>query len=391
VSRDDRSYVLFLAAIAGVVSTITSLGAAQHIHWFAVVTLALVLGPLLGILQLYVNGVLLAWAGRLLGGHADQRSMRTATAWASAPQIIALPLIIGSIIAFGQAFLRSYGDSGSDQDPVFLAIQVFLFFLFVWSLVLAVRAIGAVQNFGVVRAIINALSPLAVLLAAAFLIRAFLFQPFVIPAGSMRPTVLPGDNVFANKTSYGYSQYSFPIGPSFSGRIWPAEPARGDVVVFRLTGPRTDYIKRIVGLPDDQVQMKSGVLYINGAPVPKDYVDDVSDTECDASRSHCLQIKYRRYREALPGGATYMVLDLEPNGDYDNTPAFQVPAGHYFMMGDNRDNSNDSRSAIGFVPYENLIGRLSTIYFSAEELGDKQSKWDAFDNIRWNRIFQVPH
>ncbi len=202
------------------------------------------------------------------------------------------------------------------------------------------------------------------LLPGPVVVRTFIAQPFNMPSGSMLPTLLIGDYFFVSKFSYGFTRYSLPFSPpAFSGRILGAEPQRGDLVVFRL--PRddaTDYIKRVVGLPGDRVQMRDGQLWLNGAPVPHQRVDDfVYD---DDGRS----VRAKRWRETLPNGVSYETLDLQDNGFLDNTPEYTVPAGHYFMLGDNRDTSADSRmmNQVGYVPYDHLIGRVTMIFYSVD-------------------------
>jgi signal peptidase I len=227
-------------------------------------------------------------------------------------------------------------------------------------------------------------------LVLAFFVRVFLFQPFNIPSGSMIPTLLVGDYLFVSKYAYGYSRYSFPFGPNlFSGRIWAAEPKRGDVVVFKL--PRdneTDYIKRVIGLPGDEIQMIHGVLHINGEAIKKEKIEDVT---LDDPSGHTRTVA--RYRETLPNGVTYPVLDLIQEGIGDNTEVYKVPENHFFMMGDNRDNSTDSRflSEVGYVPFENLVGRAEIIFFSIREDSSFWEIWRWPGSVRWSRMLQVVH
>jgi signal peptidase I len=225
-------------------------------------------------------------------------------------------------------------------------------------------------------------------LIIALVIRTFLFQPFNIPSGSMKATLLVGDYLFVSKYSYGYTHYSLPFSPPlFSGRIFASEPQRGDVVVFRL--PRddtTDYIKRVIGLPGDRIQMIGGVLHINGEAVKRERIDDFTDTEEDGRK-----VKVKRWRETLPSGVSYTTLDLVENGYYDDTPEYKVPPGHYFMMGDNRDNSTDSRvlSQVGYVPFENIIGRAQVIFFSVREGDQAWMIWRWPWSVRWSRLFTL--
>ena len=221
-------------------------------------------------------------------------------------------------------------------------------------------------------------------LLLALVIRTLLFQPFSIPSGSMRPTLLEGDYLFVTKWAYGYSRYSLPLSPDlFSGRVWASDPERGDVVVFKFPpNPSLDYIKRVIGLPGDRVQMKDGVLYINEQAVQREKIGEITNpaiTETDRP----VDV----YRETLPNGVSYDTLDLTPNSAGDNTREFVVPEGHYFMMGDNRDNSADSRFTVGFVPEDHLVGRANIIFFSIAGGASPLEIWKWPTEMRPSRLF----
>lgn len=243
---------------------------------------------------------------------------------------------------------------------------------------LAIKKPARTESWGeVVKTIIYAL-------LIAGVIRSLLFQPFNIPSASMEATLLNGDYLFVSKFSYGYSRYSFPFGiVPFSGRAFSGEPERGDVVVFKW--PRdnsTDYIKRVIGLPGDRIQMKFGTLYINDEAVPK--IETEPFVEHFGSMPHPVD----RYIETLPNGVSYTVLDRQDNGNLDNTEVYLVPEGHYFMMGDNRDNSADSRADVGFVPHENLVGKAQIIFFSTDGSARLWEIWNWPFAIRYERLFK---
>ena len=228
----------------------------------------------------------------------------------------------------------------------------------------------------------------------AIVIRTFLFQPFNIPSGSMESTLLIGDYLFVEKFSYGYSRYTFPFGgwpfgKYTHGRFMERQAQRGDVVVFKFPQDNsTDFIKRVIGLPGDRVQMINDVLYLNGKPVQRervaDYVGDISVGGNPPTFGH-----WTRYRETLPGGKSYYTIDQTTDGSLDNTPLFIVPPGHYFMMGDNRDDSDDSRAAVGYVPAENLEGKAVIRFFSTDSSAHIWEFWKWPFAIRYSRILSV--
>ncbi|GAO98671.1 signal peptidase I [Caedimonas varicaedens] len=229
------------------------------------------------------------------------------------------------------------------------------------------------------------------------------YQTFNIPSGSMKPNLLIGDFIFVSKFAYGYTHYSIPFSPPlFEGRLFGSEPKRGEVVVFRAPHKTNseDWIKRCIGLPGDKIQMRGGVLFINDQECPLEKLDgDFLDTlyikyNGDGTEERILDKNgpsIERYMQTLPNGVKHIIIKEKPFGlaRLDNTPELVVPAGHYFMMGDNRDGSDDSRNqqALGFVPYENLIGRAELIFFSTE------ARWWEFWNwltgIRFNRLLNV--
>jgi signal peptidase I len=222
----------------------------------------------------------------------------------------------------------------------------------------------------------------------AVVVRTVAFEPFNIPSGSMIPTLLIGDYLFVSKYSYGYSRYSLPFGlPLIPGRIFAAVPERGDVVVFKLPRDnKTDYIKRIVGLPGDKIQVKGGILHINGEAVKREPMEDFLQRDGFGNER-----RIKQYMEVLPNGRRHRILELsdsEPRTD--DTQVYAVPKDHLFAMGDNRDNSQDSRflNDVGYVPMENLVGRAEILFFSTDGTAYWWEFWRWFFAIRYDRLFQ---
>jgi signal peptidase I len=229
-------------------------------------------------------------------------------------------------------------------------------------------------------------------LLIAVVIRTVLFQPFNIPSGSLIPTLLIGDYLFVSKYSYGYSKNSLPFSPNlFQGRILSSNPKRGDIAVFKLPSDgQTDYIKRVVGLPGDKIQMIRGRLYINGKMLNRESVAQGYTTKDAFGRTRNVAT----YMETNPEGMTYKIIEIDgDNGFNDNTEVFTVPPDNFFMMGDNRDNSTDSRvspanGGVGPVPLQNFVGRAEIIFFSVKEGVAGWQFWRWPWTVRWSRIFQ---
>ncbi len=224
------------------------------------------------------------------------------------------------------------------------------------------------------------LRPVLLALGLVLIVRTVVAEPYHVPSPSMVPTLLTGDELVASKYAYGYSRYSSPIGlmPDFAGRLFSKAPERGDVVVFRLPrDPSTTYVKRLIGLPGDRIQMKDGRLYINDVLVPRRAVGPFAgDTGGGGTPT--------LYVETLPGGHEHEIIEVSDRKRYDDTPEFVVPPKHYFMMGDNRDNSVDSRIAmadggVGFVPEDNLVGRADRVLLSRDPA------------VAWSDIAAWPH
>ena len=241
------------------------------------------------------------------------------------------------------------------------------------------------------------------LMLAVFIFRSFLFAPFTIPSESMLPRLWNGDYLVASKWSYGFTSYSLPFDvPLIPSRIFASQPERGDVVIFRAPPTENDdYIKRVIGLPGDQVQMRDGVLFLNGDEVEKrpvaDFVIPLSpNTACHPAAQEIttpegLACRYERFEETLPGGRSYTVLDLG-DSPADTTETIVVPEGQMFLMGDNRDNSLDSRfpavpgGGIGLVDQDLLIGRARFVAFSTDGGAEWIKPWTWFSAARWGRI-----
>ena len=235
--------------------------------------------------------------------------------------------------------------------------------------------------------IIENIKTLLFALFVALIIRSLLFQPFYIPSSSMEPTLLIGDRIFVSKYTYGYSKHSFPFSPKIlSNRVFYKKPKRGDVVVFKTPSDnRTDYIKRLIGLPGDTIQIINKDLYINGNKVKKDKIEYIENVNCGNGN-----VSVNAYNEVLPNGKSYIAV-YRKNGTMNNTNLFVVPDDNYFFMGDNRDCSKDSRylSSVGYVSNVNLVGKARIIFLSNDKkIGSFFTFWKWSKSIRFKRFLK---
>jgi signal peptidase I len=227
-------------------------------------------------------------------------------------------------------------------------------------------------------------------LLIALVVRTVLFQPFNIPSGSLIPTLLVGDYVMVSKYSYGWSRFSVPLISTVlpSGRLWAAAPQRGDIAVFKLPKDNsTDFIKRVIGLPGDHIQMKNGLLFINGVMAPRE-PDGTFFIKDEFGRDKAVP----RYIETLPNGVKHPIIEVDNDtGYYSNTPEYIIPEGHYFMMGDNRENSDDSRdlNEVGYVPFENFVGKGQIVFFSLAEDASPFKFWQWPSTVRVDRLLSI--
>jgi len=361
VATQPTRWVLTLAAVGGVSTQLIQLMVYRISDW-RVLLLGTIGGAAVGALNLWVASYVIAWLGRMMRGRGSAQAVRAALAWGQLP-IIAGAIAMAVLVGAADAVAANPVASGL----LLAAASAVVAAGGVWLFVVQLLMISRVEQFGLLRTITAyVLGGIIGLLLIPIVIRTFLFQPFNTPSGAMAPTLLVGDYFVANKFAYGFSRFTLPFRPwGFSGRFFARDPQVGDVVVLVLPKDLSvTYVKRVIGLGGDHIRMREGLLYVNGSPIERERLSDVVGDFCGTSSF----VTVKRWRETLPNGASYETLDCVDNGSYDNTPEYVVPAGYAFVMGDNRDNSTDSRvlSAMGYIPLDNIYGRASMIFYSRE-------------------------
>ena len=364
--RPQRGVLLLgsLSVIAGTLSQLVRFGIEYRIFdWHIAAGLAIACA-VAGLTGLYISAFIFKWSGRLLGGRASAAELRMVVAWGLMPSVLGLALAL----VLAAAALVTGGGNEAALAWILTLLRATALICGIWSAVILALMFSRAEGFGFGRTVaalfLGWVLNVVLALVIALGVRTLLYQPFNTPSHSMSPTLLLGDYFFVSKFAYGYTHYSIPFSPHwFSDRLFGSEPARGDVVVLRVPkDDSVDYVKRVVGLPGDRIQVRQGVLTINDAAVKREQMADfVGGDSCGEDAAG----KVKRWRETLPNGVSYEVLDCVENGFLDNTKIFEVPAGQFFVLGDNRDNSTDSRIAnFGTIPFDHLVGRVGMIYFS---------------------------
>ncbi|MDZ4372455.1 MAG: signal peptidase I [Phenylobacterium sp.] len=253
-----------------------------------------------------------------------------------------------------------------------------------------VQSVETPEKSSALKELVEIIKTIVYALLIALVLRVIFFQPFTIPSASMEPNLYEGDYIIVSKYSYGWSKHSIPFSPPlFEGRILERQPTRGDIAVFKLPSDgRTDYVKRIIGLPGDRIQMRNGLLYLNDKLVDRELLSPVRTDTGYGVR------EVARYQERLQDGRTFQTQDFGTDGDLDNTEVYVVPEGHYFAVGDNRDNSLDSRvppalNGVGYVPADHLVGKAEIILLSWKPEATIFKPWTWVLDARPSRFFKI--